>query len=71
MRRTAAKIRKDMEALLETIRRDWLELATISATVEQREQIRLHIQWAYDELGSLLAELDAAASNATIRSEQT
>jgi hypothetical protein len=48
-----------MEGLLDSLRSDWTELAQATSK-EHRLDIRAHIQWAYDELGGLLRELDGA-----------
>lgn len=61
MPRLASEVREDIETLLKSIRSDWLELAASSVAAEERSQIRSHVQWAYDELGRLLTELDAAS----------
>ncbi|MFC4292337.1 hypothetical protein ACFOWX_07905 [Sphingorhabdus arenilitoris] len=53
------ELRNDAEALVESIRLDWRDLAELPLTQEQRQGIRTHIQWAQEELGGLLAELDA------------
>lgn len=52
------KLRRDAEGLFESIRIAWIELGTPNLAIERRKGILTHMQWAYQELGGLLAEID-------------
>lgn len=40
---------RDLDALWESVARDFQELAQSNLSPEQREQIRVHAQWAIEE----------------------
>ena len=53
------KARRDADALIESLRLDWRELAEGSHTAEQAEGIKIHMKWCLEELEGLPQQLDA------------
>ncbi len=60
MTQSIADLRRDVDSLLESIRRDWLELETRPLNAKERAGVRAHILWAHEELGGLIKQLDEA-----------
>jgi len=54
----AERTRADAEALLDSIRRDWQELASGSKSAIERKGVRTHMMWAMGELAGLFEELN-------------
>jgi hypothetical protein len=52
------QIRADIEAMYETNRHAWREIAEKQMSSDERRERFLNIQWAAKELGLLIAELD-------------
>lgn len=56
----AAQIQREIDALRESIQRDWPQIAA-SGTTEQRESLRQHLRVCIDDLAGLLARLESGA----------
>jgi hypothetical protein len=50
------KMRRNIEALKDSLLVDWSDLAT-SPSPEQRAEIEAHLQWSVAEMGWCLAEM--------------
>ncbi len=52
------KLRRDADTLIESLQRDWRDIADPATLPEARELIRIHIQWCLDELSGLWKQIE-------------
>lgn len=53
------KLQRDANGLVESLRRDWLDIVDLSKPAGEREGIRVHIDWALAELRGLWERIEA------------
>jgi flagellar hook-associated protein FlgK len=54
----AERTRADAETLLDSLRRDWQDLASRPMSDMERKGVFQHMQWAFEELENLFATLE-------------
>lgn len=54
----AEKLRRDIDALRESIRLDWADLAHLGLSPEERAGIHEHVNMCIQDLNALLAQLN-------------
>lgn len=57
----AAKLKRDIETLRDSMRQNWLDLAQLSLTANERDSIMHHAKWCAQELNMLVLQLEHLA----------